>query len=117
MEIPYGLKFELEIYGDDKTDSHILEIKNVSSYYFINDFGDERKEFILSDEPSDYREFISIEFLKEKTILNIESQAEWPNNKFKSQLPIVIMIWQRFLFIEAEIVVIDSIEYQLESNF
>lgn len=108
------IRFELKVFYNNKFNFHLLEFKNVSSYYFMNNFSNRRKEFLISDEPDDYLELTSFEFINdENAIIYLQTTKEWSNNKFNSVPQFAIEIWNRFLFIEAEFIIIDSKEYKI----
>lgn len=111
-----SIRFELEVFSNDKLNLHILELRNVSSYYFINNFGEKRKEFLVSDELDDILEFTSIEFINDENAnVKLETNKEWSNNNFNSKPKLVIDIGNRFLFIETEFAIVDYIEYTIYS--
>lgn len=100
-----SISIVIEILDGGITSTHIIEFREVSAYYFINNTGDRRKEFIIP-ETNDFLELTSISII-ENSDLKIDSKEEWIV-QYYSKVNVMIEIWNRVLFVEANQVVIDS---------
>ncbi len=106
-----GIKITIEITEHKEKSIHTIEFHGVSSYYFVNNTALKRKEFI-PHEDEDFLELTSINYIQEKIKIQMESDEEWIH-QFYSEANIVIEIWSRLLFIEANQVSINYVPYQL----
>lgn len=108
-----SIEILLELTDNGVKSNHVVEFRNVSSFYFVNNIEHERKDFILP-EIDDYLELTSISLIDGDTSINTKSNDKWIE-QYNSKANVVIEIWSRMLFIEFEVIIINSEEYRLTS--
>lgn len=103
--------FQLFTVDNGKQMEYSLELFNVSAWFFINNTNKERKKFYKC-EPDDYLELTSINIIQD-AFLGADSIDEKWVREYSSSVNIAIEIWNSYLFIEAETIVINGFEYKL----
>lgn len=106
-----NISVDIEILDSGKTSKHTIEFQEVASYFFVNNTGDKRKEFVES-ERGDFLELTSVNIIEYNSEIKPKSQEKWLE-QYYSQANIVIEIWSRLLLIEARHVLINSELYKL----
>lgn len=104
---------KISIEDIDKRNTHKCDIifKNVSSYYFVNDMGESRKN-VFEYEEGNYLEITSIDIIEGDIEIKPKAYEKWLE-QCEGSANIVIEIWSRILLIEAEKVIIAGKEYSL----
>lgn len=105
------LLLNLKMVENGVENQHVIEFLNVSSYFYINGTEDMRTTFGLYED-GDYLELTSILFIKEKANIITVSKEKWIE-QYKSEINIAIEIWDKYLFIEAEMIRINGSEFPL----
>ncbi len=105
------LGFSLEWIDGFIKKAHIIEFRNVSAYFFVNNIEEQRKKFIIY-ENGDYLELSSINLIEGDTEIRTKSEEKWIE-QFNAKANIAIEMWNRFLFLETDIIEIDSKVYEI----
>lgn len=103
--------FTLEWFDGFIKKAHIIEFRNVSAYFFVNNVEEQRKKFITY-EKEDYLELSSINLINGDTEIRTKSEEKWIE-QFNAKANIAIEMWDKFLFLETEIIEIDSKVYEI----
>ena len=89
-----------------------LEFREISSYYFLKDIGDDRFNFD-EIEKIDYLELTSIDYYPEGIgMIKIIGEEEWIN-QYYSNANFALEVWNSLLFIEAKILILDGQLFKL----
>lgn len=105
------IKMRLELTENKNISNHTIVLKNVSSYFFVNNTEKERKKFINREE-DDFLEMTSISLIEGDAEIRTKAEEKWIE-QYNANANIAIEIWSRFLFVETEMIEIDSCEYGL----
>jgi hypothetical protein len=99
-----SLEMKLRLRDGENESFHTLNLRNISTAYFLNDVGDFKYLF----PEMEYLELTSIELLDEKTSVLYPSNAQ--NN---SKVNMFMEIWNQVLFLETNNIEVDGIEFKL----
>ncbi len=112
--LKHTIIFNVTIIENGNRIKDCITFKGVSAYHFYEDYGDQRFYPIEPDD-GDYAELTSIKYYKNGIgNIKIKSQTEPWSEKYYSNANFVLEIWNSMLFIEASIVIIDDVEYELK---
>ena len=70
-----SIEIAIEILDSGERSEHIIEFQEVCSYFFINNIGDKRKEFV-QPENGDFLELTSINVIDNNSEIKTESQED-----------------------------------------
>ena len=114
--LKHSIVLELEIIENTKVFNYELIFEEVSSYFFLNNEGNNRIE-IYPYEEGDYLELTAIHYIKEGIgdIVIKSQQEEWTRNLYASA-NFVLEIWSSYLFIEAKSVLVNGKKFYVATE-
>ncbi|MDR7073212.1 YxiG family protein [Fictibacillus barbaricus] len=106
--VSHSILFKTKAIDGEKITKYIVGFEEVSSFYFLEDSGENRYNLIGRDQDN-YLELTSIEFHpKGIGIISIDSKSENWVKQYVSNSNFSIEIWNSMLFIEAKRIVINE---------
>lgn len=108
------IKFKITVIENEKKSKYLIIFNEVSSYHFYNNSEEDRFNIIEQDE-EDYLELTSIQFYPNGIgNIKIKSSKELWIEQYYSNVNFVLEMWNSMLFIEANSIVLNDIEYQIK---
>jgi hypothetical protein len=108
------IKFKITVIENEKKSKYLIIFNGVSSYHFYNNSKEERFNIIETDE-EDYLELTSIQFYPNGIgNIRIKSSKERWIEQYYSNVNFVLEMWNSMLFIEANSIVLNDVEYQIK---
>lgn len=94
------LSLKLELLENEVITSYSVEFLNVSTFYFINNTTDERKE-IYPPEKDDYLEVTSINLSNDKINISLDCEEEGWLKQYDGCGKVILEIWSKLVVLEA----------------
>ena len=110
------ISFELEAHYAEGITQHCVNFDRVSLFYFINNNTDTRKIFHIigeGDYKDGYLEFTYAEAMDEVDFIPKIHKSKAMFKNCSGKVNVFIEIWNKVLFIEAELAYVDGVEYTL----
>lgn len=95
------LSLELELLENEVITNYSIEFINVSTFYFINNTTDERKE-IYPPEKDDYLELTSINLSNDKINISLDCKEEAWLKQYDGCGKVILEIWSKVVVLEAD---------------
>jgi beta-xylosidase len=95
------LSLELELLENEVITNYSVEFINVSTFYFINNTTDERKE-IYPPEKDDYLELTSINLSNDKINISLDCEEETWLKQYDGCGKVILEIWSKLVVLEAD---------------
>lgn len=95
------LNLELELLENEIITNYSVEFMNVSTFYFINNTIDERKE-IYPPEKDDYLELTSINLSSNTINISLDCEKEDWLKQYNGCGKVVLEIWSKLVVLEAD---------------
>lgn len=92
---------ELELLENEVITNYSIEFINVSTFYFINNTTDERKE-IYSPEKDNYLEITSINLSNDKINISLDCKEEAWLKQYDGSGKVILEIWSKVVVLEAD---------------
>ena len=112
--LKHTITFNITVIENGQKSKYCITFKGVSSYHFYENSEEQRLNPINPDE-GDYLELTSIQFYK-NGIGNITTKSEieqWAE-QYYSDANFVLEIWNSILFIEADNLILNNVEYKVK---
>lgn len=106
------LGLELELLENGVETKYSVQFINVSTFYFINNTTDERKEIYPPDE-DDYLELTSINLSDDLIDISLACKEEAWLKQYDGCGKIILEIWSKLVVLEAEYIKINEDVYPL----
>jgi beta-xylosidase len=94
------LSLELELLENEVITNYSVEFMNVSTFYFINNTTDERKE-IYPPEKDDYLELTSINLSNNIINISLDCEEEVWLKQYNGCGKVILEIWSKLVVLEA----------------
>ena len=95
------LSLELELLENEVITNYSVEFINVSTFYFINNTTDERKE-IYPPEKDDYLELTSINLSNDIINISLNCEEEVWLKQYNGCGKVILEIWSKLVVLEAD---------------
>lgn len=95
------LSLELELLENEVITNYSIEFINVSTFYFINNITDERKE-IYPPEKDDYLELTSINLSNDRINISLGCKEEVWLKQYDGCGKVILEIWSKLVVLEAD---------------
>ncbi|MBO0446795.1 hypothetical protein JZO78_10590 [Enterococcus ureilyticus] len=95
------LSLELELLENEVITNYSIEFMNVSTFYFINNTTDERKE-IYPPEKDDYLELTSINLSNDIINISLDCEEEVWLKQYNGCGKVILEIWSKLVVLEAD---------------
>ena len=106
------LSLELELLENEVTTNYSVDFINVSTFYFINNTTEERKE-IYPLEEDDYLELTSINLSNNTINISLDCKEESWLKQYNGCGKVMLEIWSKLVVLEAENLKINNDIYVL----
>ncbi|MDT2659143.1 hypothetical protein P7E02_04650 [Enterococcus hulanensis] len=106
------LSLELELLENEVTTNYSVDFINVSTFYFINNTTEERKE-IYPLEEDDYLELTSINLSNNTINISLDCKEESWLKQYNGCGKVMLEIWSKLVVLEAEKLKINNDIYVL----
>ncbi|WP_086313791.1 hypothetical protein A5821_001330 [Enterococcus sp. 7F3_DIV0205] len=95
------LSLELELLENEVITNYSVEFMNISTFYFINNTTDERKE-IFPPEKDDYLELTSINLSNDIINISLDCEEEVWLKQYNGCGKVILEIWSKLVVLEAD---------------